>query len=95
IQQAKQQSFNKLWHSDAWVKEHVEEGAVYDYSKGGTLALFTGTHPAVMQKRVRSEHWTFEYDPANVRQPLKEQLLDWLESLTGVRIGEYKNYELL
>lgn len=95
IQQAKQQSFNKLWHSDDWVEKNVNQTATYDYSNGGRLTLFEGTHPAVMQQRVNAQHWSFEYDPARVRQSPKERILDWLEQKIGVRIGEYKNYELM
>lgn len=95
VQQAKQLSFNKLWHSDEWVEQNIAQSASYDYSEGGRLALFTGTHPAVMQKRVASEHWSFDYDPRKVQQPLQEKVLDWIESKTGVRIGEYKNYEII
>lgn len=95
IQQAKQRSFNKLWHSDDWVEQNVSQTATYDYSNGGRLKLFEGTHPAVMQQRVKAQHWSFEYDPARVRQSPKERVLDWLEQKTGMRIGEYRNYELI
>ncbi len=95
IQQAKQQSFNKLWHPDEWVEQHVAKVPVYDYSIGGQLKLFSGTHPSVMSKRVAAENWSFEYDPKNIQQTLKERILDWVESKTGKRIGEYKNYELI
>lgn len=95
IQQAKQESFNKLWHPDDWVRKHVAQTAMYDYSNGGRLRLFEGTHPAVMEQRVKSQYWSFNYDPAKVRQSKKERMLDWVERMTGVRIGEYKNYELI
>ena len=48
-----------------------------------------------MADRIKSQHWQFRYDPANVRQPLKEKVLDWFERRTSIRIGEYKNYTLL
>jgi glycosyltransferase involved in cell wall biosynthesis len=95
IQQAKQESFNKLWHDDEWVEQHVGTVPAYDYSNGGTLKLFSGTHPTVMSKRVAAEDWNFEYDTDKIQQSLKERILDWIESKTGVRIGEYKNYELV
>ena len=94
-QQAKQKSFNKLWHSDDWVREHVGNAETYDYSRGGRLSRFEGSHPSVMQKRVASENWKFEYDPIGLREPFKEKILNQIEEWTGWRIGEYKNYELL
>jgi glycosyltransferase involved in cell wall biosynthesis len=95
IQQAKQRSFNRLWHPNEWVEKNIPQSVEYDYSQGGKLKLFEGTHPAVIGNRVASADWMFEYDPARVRQPLKEKLLDWVEARWGVRIGEYKNYELI
>lgn len=93
--QAKQQSFNRLWHTDEWVKQHVGASSQFDYNNGTRLACYTGSHPAVMQKRIKSENWNFEYDEAKVREPLKDKLLEWIEAKTSVRIGEYRNYELI
>ncbi|MBI5471745.1 MAG: glycosyltransferase [Ignavibacteriae bacterium] len=94
-QQAKQLSFNKYWHSDEWVKKNVGSDNAYDYSEGGMLTRFTGRHPAVMMDRVANQNWTFDYDPATVRVPLKEKLLSLVESSIGWRVGEYRNYELI
>ena len=95
IQQAKQLSFNKLWHSDQWVEKNITKTAEYDYSQGGKLSVFHGSHPAAMKKRIEAEDWKFEYNSAKVRQSLKEKTLGWIEAKTGVRIGEYKNYEII
>jgi hypothetical protein len=92
IQQRKQQTFNRLWHPDSWISEHVQQGIEYDYSTGGPLAKFTGTHPAVMRKRVEAEDWSFSYDVSKVKPNLKERILNWLEEKSGYRFGEYKNY---
>jgi glycosyltransferase involved in cell wall biosynthesis len=95
IQQTKQESFNKLWHSDEWVERNIPKTGRYSYARGGTLEPFTGMHPRVMAERVRKEDWKFEYDPSRVERPLKERVLDWVEERTGWRVGEYRNYELL
>ncbi|MBN1399129.1 MAG: glycosyltransferase [Bacteroidetes bacterium] len=95
IQQLKQKYFNKLWHSDDWVDKNVGESAVYDYSKGGKLKLFEGTHPAVMTGRVKNQYWQFKYEQEKVSQPFKEKLLDSIENKLGWRIGEYKNYKII
>jgi len=94
-QQAKQRSFNRLWHPDDWVDKNVGSMEKYDYSQGGTLAEFSGSHPNVMQERIQREDWDFTYDPSKARQPAKEKLLDWIEKRTNVRPGEYRNYRLL
>jgi hypothetical protein len=95
IQQRKQKSFNRLWHSDAWVEEHVKHVDQFDYSTGGRLTEFTGTHPAVMKQRVEAQNWEYSYDPQKVKEPLKERLLNWYEEKSGHRIAEYKNYVLI
>ena len=51
-QQAKQQTFNKLWHDDEWMKRNVPDVEVFDYSQTDSVAKFAGTHPAVMQERI-------------------------------------------
>jgi glycosyltransferase involved in cell wall biosynthesis len=94
-QQDKQKSFNKLWHSDEWVKEKIGDIDDYDYSNCGRLVPFSGSHPAVMQSRVGKQNWTFNYDPSKVKDPFKLRVLDWIERKTGIRIAEYKNYKLV
>jgi len=94
-QQDKQKSFNRFWHDDVWMDRNIGNASEYDYSAGGRLEQFTGTHPAVMTNRIASQDWEFSYDPSKVRQPLKERALDWFESATGIRPGEYRNYVLI
>jgi glycosyltransferase involved in cell wall biosynthesis len=93
-QQDKQKNFNRYWHDDDWVKRNVGDSAEYDYSQGGRLMPFTGTHPFVMKKRIASQDWQFSYNSKS-KQPITERALDWFESATGMRPGEYRNYILL
>jgi hypothetical protein len=95
VQQRKQRTFNRLWHSDAWVEEHVKPADEFDYSAGGRLELFAGTHPRVMERKVREEDWHFAYDDRKVKQSFKDRILDSIERLTGYRVAEYRNYELI
>jgi len=94
-QMAKQRSFNRLWHSDRWVEEKLGQSGSFDYDVGTKLERFRGSHPAVMRDRIKSADWEFEYDPSRVKASFKDGLLEWIESKTGVRIGEYKNYKLI
>ena len=95
IQQSKQKSFNKFWHSDEWIHKNVGNANEYNYLQGGKLAKYDGTHPAVMTERIRQQNWVFNYNPLKVRQPFKEKILDAIESQCGWRIGEYKNYSII
>ncbi|MCP4439551.1 MAG: glycosyltransferase family 2 protein [Aureispira sp.] len=92
-QQAKQQTFHKLWHNDDWVSKHVADAESYDYSEVGKLRKFEGSHPKVMQGRIDQLNWLFTPNPP--KQSIKEVFLGAIEQLTGYRIGEYQNYKIL
>ncbi len=84
---------HRYWHDDQWIEKTLQDGFSYDLSQ--LLRRFKGTHPAVMQARIAQPQWDFPYDPARVRLPWKEKLLNWIEQHTGWRIGEFRNYRLL
>jgi glycosyltransferase involved in cell wall biosynthesis len=94
-QQAKQQTFNKLWHDDEWMKKHVPDVDTFDYSSTDSVALFTGTHPQVMQERIRRMNWKFSIDPTKKKLSLKVRFLMFVEKTTGWKIGEYRNYKII
>ncbi len=95
FQQAKQESFNKLWHSDDYVEQHVATANEFDYKTIDSLTKFTGTHPAVMQQRLQRMSWDFTWDTSNKKFELKEGFLYWFEKITGKRLFEYKNYKVI
>lgn len=94
-QQAKQQSFNKLWHDDAWMKKNVPDVNEFDYSQIDSLAKFRGTHPQLMQKRIDQMNWKFAFDPTKKKLSLKLKILLFIERRFGWKIGEYKNYKVI
>ncbi len=94
-QQAKQQSFNKLWHTDEWVEKKIPKIDSFDYSNVDSLAHFNDTHPEVMKERIMALNWEFTFDPSKKKLPLKSAFLHQLEKLTGWRPGEYRNYRLI
>ncbi|MBA3663003.1 MAG: glycosyltransferase family 2 protein [Bacteroidetes bacterium] len=91
-QQAKQESFHKMWHDDDWMKKNIAAADVFDYTNIDLLEEFKGTHPQAMKTRVASAKWNFIYDPAKAKINLKYKFLFWLEKATGWRAGENKNY---
>ncbi|MBN8222864.1 MAG: glycosyltransferase family 2 protein [Spirochaetes bacterium] len=91
-QMQKQQTFNKYWHDDEWMKKNIPSAAEFDYSNIDSLVRFTGTHPAVMKERIRSKNWHFDFDISRSRYTLKEKISGFIERITGYRPGEYKNY---
>lgn len=94
-QQAKQRSFHALWHPDDRVNQRVGEAGSFDYSSIDSLARFTGTHPAVIQERIRRQNWVFDFDPSRRRLSLKSRIKLSVEKLTGWLPGEYRNYRIL
>jgi hypothetical protein len=92
FQQAKQENFHKMWHDDTWVKNNVAEANAYDYSMIDSLQKFAGTHPKVMEHRLKRMNWNFSWDTGKKKFKLKEWLLYTIEKQTGVRLFEYKNY---
>ncbi len=95
FQQAKAESFNRLWHDDEWMERNVFQAAAFDYSKIDGLRHFTGTHPAVMQARIDRMNWAFEADPTRKVMKFRHRILHWVEGLTGKRLFEYKNYRII
>ena len=93
--QRKQETFNKLWHSDEWVAQHVAPAEEFDYSQVDSLQRFTGAHPATMHARIQAQNWRFDHDLSRNRYRFKDRVKRAIERLTGFRLGEYRNYELL
>lgn len=94
-QQAKQESFHKMWHDDEWLKQNVDVVEEFDYSNIDLLAIYNGTHPKVFEQRIKNATWNFVYDKTKVKTNLKYKFLYWVEKHTGWRLGENKNYIVL
>lgn len=93
-QQAKQETFNKLWHDDEWMKKNIPQVEQFDYSQIDSLEHFNGTHPQVMQNRIAKMNWKFSFDPTKKKLPFKQKLTSFIEKQFGWKIGEYKNYKI-
>jgi glycosyltransferase involved in cell wall biosynthesis len=91
--QAKKQSFHKLWHSDEWIEKNEAKVDEFDYSEIDALERFKGTHPHVMQDRIKRINWKFDYDPSYNNFSFKDKVKRLIEKWTGWLPGEYKNYK--
>lgn len=93
--QQKQETFNKLWHDDQWVRDNVVSAETFDYGRDiDALGLFGGTHPAVMQRRIAARNWAFDYDLSFSRLSFKKRVKLWLKKRLGLDFS-YKNWRLL
>ncbi|HZZ86477.1 MAG TPA: hypothetical protein VFE30_18245 [Anaeromyxobacteraceae bacterium] len=87
----------RLYHGEEARRRRLEAG--FEYDPGEKVRAFAGTHPGPMCEFVAENDWAFAARPRLVRfnglDNLREDLLDLFEANTGVRIGEYKNYQLV
>lgn len=90
--QEKQKTFQKLWHDDETVEKRVANAEEFDYSGIDALHVFQGTHPQVMNKRIREKNWEFDFDPSFNNMKVKHKFKLFIEKLTGYRPFEYKNF---
>jgi len=94
-QQLKQHHFNRYWDNQEWEinKETIKEP--FDYTQTDSVAWFKGTHPMVLQERIKKMNWKFDVDPTQKKFSIKFRFLHWIEEKTGWRIGEYRNYTII
>lgn len=93
--QKKHKSFHKLWFDDAWVDKNIAKAEEFDYSGIDALAHFKGSHPMVMEPRIKRKNWKFDHDISKNTFTRKEKIKRFIEKLTGRRILQYKNYKLI
>jgi hypothetical protein len=95
--QKKWRDFGKFWNKEEghqqWTQKVDSRGSEFDYSQIDSLALFTGTHPLVMQQRINNQNWKFDYDIKKKNfKNTKHRILYFLEKTFGWRPFEYRNY---
>jgi hypothetical protein len=95
----KLRNFNQFYHDDEWMAQNLPETFTFDYSHKNPdrLVHFTGTHPAVMQKRLAATNWSLDIDLKELdkKMSLRRKALQKIEDLTGWRVSEYRNYKII
>jgi hypothetical protein len=95
----KLRNFNQFYHDDEWMAQNLPETFTFDYSHKNPdrLVHFTGTHPAVMQKRLAATNWSLDLDLKELdkKMSLRRKVLQKIEDLTGWRVSEYRNYKII
>ena len=93
----KLKNFNQFYHDNSWIAEHIPESFEFDYKNADRLIRFTGTHPAVMQKRIAATNWKLDIDlnELSKKMTFRRRLLQTIEDVTGWRVGEYRNYKII
>lgn len=87
-----------LYHGAQSTDSPPVTGNNYQYKRFWGLKRFKETHPGVMGERIRSRNWNWdlEHSPLQLgKKDLTKIPLDLFESLTGIRLFEYRSYRLL
>ena len=84
---------------DDFSEEEAQQKALsqdFDYlNEFDALARFTESHPQLMQKRIERLNWDFQPDLKKINMKWKYRILYRIEKWFGVRLFEYRNYEIL
>jgi hypothetical protein len=91
----KQKKVSRFWHSDEEVQEQYQRPELFDFEAYDSLEKFSGTHPAIMQKRITEKNWHVALDVSKKQFSLKEKLLYYFEKITGIRLFDFTNYRII
>jgi len=92
VMDQKVRSFSRLYHGS----EHVSPN--YSYENIWGLKPFKGTHPRVMKNWIKENKNEIDLFSLKYSATFKDfglMFSDFVESFTGYRIGEYKNFRLV
>jgi hypothetical protein len=93
-QRVKIAEMERLYHGEQVREQWLARRFEYDAEE--KVRPFQGTHPSPIREFVAGADWPFTPRPRWLRRAhVREDLLDLFEAATGVRIGEYRNYELI
>jgi hypothetical protein len=93
--QRKIRSMSEFYHDDQWLEKNIVKSDEFDYSNIDALDRFEGTHPRVMEERIKRINWQFDHDITKRNLSLKYRFKMFIERLTGYRIFEYRNYKIV
>jgi hypothetical protein len=91
----KKNDSSKFWHDDDWVAQNNVEEGFHDYNNIDSVSKFEETHPSVMAERINNYNFSINLNLNKKKLSLRNKLLHAIESLTGYRLFEYKNYKII
>jgi hypothetical protein len=90
--QQKRKNVAGFWDIEAIMEKEPD---FFDFTQFDSLEKFKGTHPAVMQERIKNKNFHIELDIQQKKFSFKDKLLYQFEKMTGIRLFDFKNYRLL
>ncbi len=92
----KMKNVSKYWNDDSDnLQAFLKSEDFFNYGEFDSLAKFSGTHPAVLERRIREKSWEVMFDLNRKQFSLKERFLYWFEKKTGKRLFDFKNYKII
>lgn len=107
LMQSKRKALDSVHWGKSRAEQHYERvPKEFEYGPLNIVAEFKGSHPAVMQERIKEMNWQSKLQYSGNPNPnrekhkhekMKYRILTWIEQnlLQGKQIGGFKNYELL
>ncbi len=74
--------------------QEIADSKSFDYSAIDVLSPFSGTHPAVMEERIKNKNWSFDHDISFNRLSLKYRGKIFIKKYLGIDTF-YKNYKIV
>ncbi len=91
----KQKNVVAFWNDNDEAVQHFQKTEdFFDYNEFDSIRRFEGTHPAVMEDRIRSKNWDLQLDIRKKNMPFKYRILYWIERLTGKRLFTFTNHRI-
>jgi hypothetical protein len=94
--QEKRRNMIDLWQNKTEENTEILSVDIFDFNEDiDSLARFGGTHPKVMQQRIKDQNWNINLDLSKKKFSIKDRLLYWFEKKTGIRLFDFKNYRII
>jgi hypothetical protein len=92
----KQKNVSRFWHASEEDWRKIQQEDFFDFNNHyDSLEKFPGTHPLVMQERIKSQNWNIELDTKTKKFSFQDRLLYWIEKKTGKRLFDFQNYKII
>lgn len=94
IQGSKHKNFQKKYYDKEWNEQNLYKADEFNYDFIDSLEKFSGSHPQVIQERIKKINWKFDYNMSYNKMSLKNRVKSWFDKHFGFIPGEYKNYHI-
>ena len=92
----KMKEVSRYWHTDDELQtSDIRTGDVFNFDDYDSLQKFTGTHPQVMNERIKKAAWKIDADVTKKHFSFKNRVLYYIEKKTGRRLFDFRNYKLI